>query len=180
MPLSRSMRERGSCLSSRTGTIFVRQHTFTRFLRPFAFSATGPLYLPGKFSGIAGQFREVDGDPAWQLVLLPAGNSPSTSPPFQASGIGRYTATAIRCFAYGTSEEVLDANVRRVFRRLTGSVKPDLMKSRSKKYHWAIFDLAALICKPQNPLCEQCPLFDLCEWASRSKSVIKRKRREPG
>jgi len=69
-------------------------------------------------------------------------------------GVGRYTAAAIRNFAFG--EDVLphDVNVDRVERR-TGH-------SFSGAAAQALMDLGATVCLARIPRCEACPLADDC------------------
>jgi A/G-specific adenine glycosylase len=94
-------------------------------------------------------------------------------------GIGRYTAAAIASIAFGADEVALDANVRRVLARLF-NIELLMRSSEATKIFWekaeevlphgqagdfnqAMMDLGALICIPRNPICNQCPLSDLCQ-----------------
>jgi A/G-specific adenine glycosylase len=88
----------------------------------------------------------------------------------QLNGIGRYTASAVACFAYGTSVAPVDTNVRRVLSRVF-SVKPDEVESMAQSvvpdgeaYAWsqALMDLGATLCRPREPLCLVCPLLSEC------------------
>jgi A/G-specific adenine glycosylase len=95
-------------------------------------------------------------------------------------GIGRSTAGAIASIAFGEREPILDANVRRVNRRLF-----QFMESPGKgdklEYLWtisrafvelpgaspgevnqALMDLGATVCRIRAPLCEECPLSPQC------------------
>jgi A/G-specific adenine glycosylase len=110
-------------------------------------------------------------------------------------GIGNYTASAIASFAYNQPYAVLDGNVFRVLARFFGIYLPvdssegkfffnDLAGSLLDKknpgiYNQAIMDFGAVICKPAQPLCENCPLKIKC-GAFHDKSVemlpVKRKR----
>lgn len=93
-------------------------------------------------------------------------------------GIGPYTAAAIASFAYGLPHAVLDGNVFRVLARYFGESEP-IDGSTGKKVfqkmanglidshepdHWnqAIMNLGAMVCSPQNPICETCPIADNC------------------
>jgi len=69
-------------------------------------------------------------------------------------GVGRYTADAIRRFAF--DEEVLpvDVNVERVLRRTREVFSPAAAH--------ALMDLGATICIARVPRCEACPLADAC------------------
>ena len=69
-------------------------------------------------------------------------------------GVGRYTADAVACFAFGRGVLPVDVNVRRVQER-TGH----MFESRSAQ---ALMDLGATICLARIPRCESCPLAELC------------------
>lgn len=100
-------------------------------------------------------------------------------------GIGRYTAAAVACFAYGRAVAVLDTNVRRVLGRIfTGSIPEALDGDRvawrlaeavlprepAAAYDWnqALMDLGATICIARRPRCLLCPVQQHCtarrEW----------------
>jgi A/G-specific adenine glycosylase len=69
-------------------------------------------------------------------------------------GVGPYTATAIRCFAFEEDVLPVDVNVERV-RRRTGHA----FTAASAQ---ALMDLGATICLARIPRCETCPLRDAC------------------
>jgi len=69
-------------------------------------------------------------------------------------GVGRYTADAVACFAFGRDVLPVDVNVRRVQER-TGHA----FDSRSAQ---ALMDLGATICLARIPRCDSCPLARLC------------------
>jgi len=69
-------------------------------------------------------------------------------------GVGRYTADAVACFAFGRDVLPVDVNVRRVQER-TGHT----FDSRSAQ---ALMDLGATICLARIPRCESCPLAERC------------------
>lgn len=94
------------------------------------------------------------------------------------SGIGPYTAAAISSFAYNEPYAVLDGNVFRVLARFFGKDIP-INSAEGKKfysalaqrlidrknpaqYNQAIMDFGAVVCKPQRPLCPNCPLQKKC------------------
>lgn len=72
----------------------------------------------------------------------------------ELAGVGRYTADAIACFAFG--EEVLpqDTNVRRVQQRAQHAF--------SARCAQALMDLGATVCLARVPRCPRCPLAELC------------------
>jgi A/G-specific adenine glycosylase len=69
-------------------------------------------------------------------------------------GVGRYTAAALRCFAFGEDALPVDVNVARVVRR-TGHQ----FGSGSAQ---ALMDLGATICLARVPRCGACPLAVAC------------------
>jgi A/G-specific adenine glycosylase len=103
-------------------------------------------------------------------------------------GLGRYTASAVACFAFGRAEPVLDTNVRRVLGRI--ALGPDGPKSasatslwrlaeealpREHAYAWnqALMDLGARICMERNPMCLLCPARPWCQSAGRVASGLR-------
>ncbi|MBX3241288.1 MAG: A/G-specific adenine glycosylase [Chitinophagaceae bacterium] len=103
-------------------------------------------------------------------------------------GVGAYTAAAIVSFAYNQSYAVVDGNVQRVLSRFFGIETPVdsakgkalyaalaqelLPAGRAGIYNQALMDFGAVVCKPQNPLCNNCPLRKKCIAFSESKVAI--------
>jgi A/G-specific adenine glycosylase len=99
----------------------------------------------------------------------------------QLKGIGRYTAGAVACFAFGLPVATVDTNIRRVLWRVFRGVEPanwptDSVFQRqmievaewalppNAAYDWqqALMDLGATVCLARRPLCERCPLTNCC------------------
>ena len=92
-------------------------------------------------------------------------------------GIGNYTASAILAIAFNKPYIPLDGNIERVLKRYLYLKKDkEIQKnsliqkksifgssSRSSDYAQALMELGALICKPNNPLCSQCPISKNCK-----------------
>ena len=92
-------------------------------------------------------------------------------------GIGNYTASAILAIAFDKPFIPLDGNIERVLKRYLYLKKDkEIQKdnliqkkaifgtsSRSSDYAQALMELGALICKPTNPLCNQCPISKKCK-----------------
>lgn len=100
-------------------------------------------------------------------------------------GIGDYTAGAISSIAFSLREAAVDGNVMRVMARLENS-REDILKASEKRrvaqklkavmeavppdqdfrpgdFNQALIELGALICVPNSqPLCQRCPLKELC------------------
>lgn len=93
-------------------------------------------------------------------------------------GIGSYTASAIASFAFNLPHAVVDGNVFRVLSRYSGNETPVdtpmgknyflnladhfLDKKNPGIFNQAIMDFGAVICKPRNPACSECPLKKTC------------------
>ena len=91
-------------------------------------------------------------------------------------GIGNYTASAILSIVFNKPYIPLDGNIERVLKRyLYLKSEKDIKKenliekksvfgtsSRSGDYAQALMELGALICKPNNPLCNKCPISKKC------------------
>ncbi|RFS24077.1 A/G-specific adenine glycosylase [Chitinophaga silvatica] len=93
-------------------------------------------------------------------------------------GIGPYTAAAIASFAFNLPHAVLDGNVFRVLSRFFGIDTPIdstagkkqfselaqalLPADKANVYNQSIMDFGAVVCKPQAPNCDDCPLQRKC------------------
>jgi len=93
-------------------------------------------------------------------------------------GVGEYTASAIASFAFGERKAVVDGNVIRVLSRVFGiDLAADTTEGKKKfgllaqelidekdpgPYNQAIMDFGAVVCTPQNPLCDSCPFQKFC------------------
>lgn len=104
-------------------------------------------------------------------------------------GIGRSTAGAICSIALGQETPILDANVRRVHRRLLGLPRD---VSREDPRLWdasagfvkdapdpgavnqALMELGALVCLPRRPRCVDCPLTEDCLSSGKTEETASR------
>lgn len=91
-------------------------------------------------------------------------------------GIGRYTAGAIRSFAFNQKAPILDTNVMRVLHRVfigTGDPKKQtsqlwilseklIPRGKAYDFNQALMDFGALVCTARKPLCLLCPLRGQC------------------
>lgn len=111
-------------------------------------------------------------------------------------GIGDYTASAILSIAFGKSYPAIDGNAGRVFARISGITDPAGSTSFIKKvkkiaerwisrsdpaaFNQAVMDLGALVCTPENPVCDVCPVKDDCYAFKNGKTemlpVIRKKK----
>ncbi len=92
-------------------------------------------------------------------------------------GIGRYTAGAIRSFAFNEDAPILDTNVIRVLHRIfVGTGQPKSMKAalwklsealiprgRGYDFNQALMDFGALLCTARDPYCLLCPMKSFCK-----------------
>ncbi len=92
-------------------------------------------------------------------------------------GIGRYTAGAIRSFAFNQDAAILDTNVIRVLHRVfigEGDPKTQraqlwnlsealIPKGQGYNFNQALMDFGATICAARDPYCLLCPMKDLCK-----------------
>ena len=103
-------------------------------------------------------------------------------------GIGNYTASAILAIAFNKPYIPLDGNIERVLKRyLYLKNERDIQKynlikkksifgisSRPSDYAQALMELGALICKPNNPLCNQCPISNKCKSLQKKDFDLKK------
>jgi A/G-specific adenine glycosylase len=101
-------------------------------------------------------------------------------------GIGLYTAAAVASIAFGEPVAVVDGNVKRVLRRLTGSVLSDracreaaqalLEERRPGDFNQALMELGAVVCLPGEPACDACPVLRFCASSDSTlkSTVVKR------
>jgi A/G-specific adenine glycosylase len=95
-------------------------------------------------------------------------------------GIGAYTASAIRAFAFGLDDVALDTNIRRIVHRVAfgievpvrvpprdvdAAARKMLASGRSFDWNSAMMDLGATICTARAPKCLLCPLRAACAAA---------------
>ena len=103
-------------------------------------------------------------------------------------GVGNYTANAILAIAFNKPCIPLDGNIERVLKRyLYLKKEKDIQKDnlikkksifglsfRSSDYAQALMELGALICKPANPLCDQCPISKKCKSLKKKDFNLKK------
>ncbi len=109
-------------------------------------------------------------------------------------GVGDYIAAAVLSIAFGRVLAVVDGNVKRVLARLL-EIDTPVNRSGSHRifrepasqlicpdkpadFNQAVMELGALVCRPKNPHCRQCPLSGLC-LAYRHGRVDRYPQRDP-
>jgi A/G-specific adenine glycosylase len=128
---------------------------------------------------------------AREIVRLHRGAFPATFDGWLAlPGIGPYTAAAITSIAFDVPAAVVDGNVERVLRRVTGraltrtessAIAGELLdRARAGDHNQAMMELGATVCLPKTPQCAQCPVLKLCatQGAEPASVTLARRRRE--
>jgi A/G-specific adenine glycosylase len=87
-------------------------------------------------------------------------------------GIGRYTAAAVRAQADDADVPAVEVNIRRVAERVSGGHLSDRAAEevsvrigrplRGRDRLLALMDVGALLCRPRDPRCTECPLRRRC------------------
>ena len=118
------------------------------------------------------------------------GNLPSTIAELKTlPGIGDYTSRAIMAITFNKPIIPLDGNVERVLKRIfylrnENEISKDNIinkksffgkSNRSSDYAQAIMEIGALICKPTNPSCFECPISKNCKSYKKNDFEIKSK-----
>jgi A/G-specific adenine glycosylase len=106
-------------------------------------------------------------------------------------GIGEYTANALLALVYNQPRIPFDGNIKRVFSRLF-NINPEKNEKRikriiNKQFYTnrnadlaeALMEFGAIICKPNNPLCNICNLKTNCYFfKNKTSPVLNKKIRE--
>ena len=92
-------------------------------------------------------------------------------------GVGEYTAGAVSSIALNQREAIVDGNVERVLSRVNAWTKRDpkkvqvwtearslveMKEAKPRILNQAMMELGALICRPKNPKCDECPVAAEC------------------
>lgn len=115
------------------------------------------------------------------LIEKHNGQVPDTRAALEAlAGVGRKTANVVLNTAFGQPTMAVDTHIFRVSNRTglargktTLAVEKSLLRRVPEKYlkdghHWLILH-GRYTCRARNPLCGQCPVYDLCRWGERKK-----------
>jgi A/G-specific adenine glycosylase len=103
-------------------------------------------------------------------------------------GIGRYTAGAVRSFAFRQDAPILDTNVLRLLvrlftpppdgggaallRRLWALAEAVIPAGQGYVFNQALMDFGAQVCTARRPICLFCPLRPVCgRWNPRAATV---------
>jgi A/G-specific adenine glycosylase len=113
------------------------------------------------------------------IVSLHGGRFPENIEEVRAlPGIGDYICSAVVSIVYGQPQAVVDGNVKRVLARLFEMDEPvnrsnihRVFKARAMglldpddpgTFNQAMMELGALVCRPRQPVCHQCPVRRFC------------------
>jgi A/G-specific adenine glycosylase len=162
---------------------------YRRFLRRFptvkALALARESSVLAAWSGL-GYYRRARRMHAAAKQIVKVGSFPRTAEQLRKlPGVGRYTAAAVASIAFGEPDAVVDGNVERVLARVSGKqLAGESMWTEANRlldtlrpgdFNQAMMELGAIVCLPGEPLCTQCPVFDLC----RSHGKAERRERGP-
>lgn len=104
-------------------------------------------------------------------------------------GVGRYTAGAVRAFAFEAPAVLVDGNVTRVLARLMGCAaavdeaaglaqiwrwaEALADAKRPRVYHAALMELGQVVCRPGVPDCGRCPVARYCQASAPEDLPVK-------
>jgi A/G-specific adenine glycosylase len=104
-------------------------------------------------------------------------------------GVGRYTARAVECQADGADVAAVEVNIRRVVERVEGNRLSDRDAEdasvrvgrplRGRDRLLALMDVGALVCRPREPRCSECPLRRRCATRGALAHEALRRRQAP-
>ena len=90
-------------------------------------------------------------------------------------GIGKYTANILLALLYNQPRIALDGNVKRVLFRVFNTDPEsavNLFKTkRNGDLAEALMEFGALVCKPQDPICKECKIRNMCFYYNMDKKV---------
>lgn len=91
-------------------------------------------------------------------------------------GVGDYTASAVLSIAFNQKYVAIDGNVKRVMSRYLGIknvtsnnlkriktfLEEHILEKETGNFNQSIMELGAIICRPKNPKCQECPISLNC------------------
>jgi A/G-specific adenine glycosylase len=157
----------------------ARQNTLIRLLRPLGLQRQRARALKAVSLALIDSYggevpRTVD-----KLLTLPH--------------VGLYVATAVACFGCGSHVPIVDANVIRVFDRITGTngirelrrrydvwqlAWAALGRANAKSHNYGLLDFAAQTCTSRAPRCAHCDLVSICSFGREELRAQLRRRVE--
>jgi A/G-specific adenine glycosylase len=128
-------------------------------------------------------------------LIVQRGSFPRTANELmELPGVGRYTAAAVASIAFGEPVAVVDGNVKRVIGRIVNR-KAALAAPMAEEQYWeiagqlldrqspgdfnqAMMELGALVCLSAKPLCDACPVANLCGARGPTEKAERQARRK--
>lgn len=101
-------------------------------------------------------------------------------------GVGDTLAETVRCFGFGRPTVLVDTSTGRICTRVHGrevsrrfQLRLDLYglagaRGPDAPFNRALLDLGDSVCRPSEPLCEACPVAELCAQASERQATVPR------
>lgn len=101
--------------------------------------------------------------------------------------VSNYITSAVRCFAFGHPEALLDTNTVRIVGRVFGENVTDSFRrskrfemlyrflldaKHAREFNYATVDLGAMLYRPKNPVCRLCPIQSMCKYGHSRKAKI--------
>ncbi|MEE9561663.1 MAG: A/G-specific adenine glycosylase [Thermoanaerobaculia bacterium] len=160
---------------------------YERFLRRFPtvgdLAAAGIDEVLALWSGLGYYRRARQMHAAAQEIVDRGGRFPRRPEGLQElPGIGPYTAAAVASIAFGARVPAIDGNVVRVVSRLLALESDPRKRAGRERIHQvaaalldpeepgtsnqALMDLGAMVCRPRQPRCGECPLVAGCRAAA--------------
>jgi A/G-specific adenine glycosylase len=127
-----------------------------------ALAAASPAEVITEWQGLGNNRRALNLHRAAQHVAAHGWPDDLTELP----GVGRYTADAVACFAFGRDVLPVDVNVRRIVER-TGATFTAAAAQ-------ALMDLGATVCLGRIPRCGVCPLAADCPSRGRRYEPVRK------
>ena len=97
-------------------------------------------------------------------------------------GIGDYTANVLLALIYNQPRVALDGNVKRVLSRIFNTDfdrAVNLFKTkRNGDLAEALIEFGALVCKPREPICEECKIKNICSYFNYGKKIKLKKNKK--
>jgi A/G-specific adenine glycosylase len=151
---------------------------YERFLKRFPtvreLAGARPSSVLAQWSGL-GYYRRARNlhAAAKRIVQHRGGEFPQTAEQWrELPGVGRYTAAAISSIAFQEPVAVVDGNIERVLKRVSGrslanagcwKVAEALVDPiRPGDFNQALMELGATVCLPFEPHCSHCPIRRFC------------------
>ena len=145
-----------------------------------ALAAAAPADVIRAWSGLGYNRRAVNLHRCAQAVAERGGFPCEPDELEKLPGIGRYTAAAIACFAFGAQIAAPDTNALRVLERAFPGCEAAIPAGRAYEWNQALFDLGREVCIARKPRCGICPLASGCPSRGRTYAPLRRQSRFEG